>query len=355
MSRTTSWSTGLQEEHEIQRQEEHHLSSEKRKTPPEVKLFVPKKSEQFVSKKIVICCASIVLHPWIPVNLRTLGGDLKECQKLTCHMKLWNQNTVPHHFKLRRAPSLLRRWRAWEKPQTSTRELDICILRKKWCWEWVRYQLVSEGLLLLLLFVLQESRCSRGEWSHSDKAMTCYTTQNAAWSMSQSILSIVLFFLMFWKWRDNKQMQFFRRFFPAPRKGKQILRWHIRMHGDSGSGRHATCLNSARQTWHAPISKCQATTVSWGPQFTKLALSFHPASFKKYQHQVLQLKIKQVQLWIPWIPANQNRSPWIVVWEFLSYTTLLAHASFRRLINEIHGWWTKSWLMTQFHSLTFGH
>ena len=186
-------------------------------------------------------------------------------------------------------------------------------------------------------------------------AMTCCTTQNAAWSMSQSILSIVLFLVMFWTWRDNKQMQFFRRFFPAPRKGKQILRWHVRMHGDSGSGRRATCLNSARQTWHAPISKCQATTVSWGPQFTKLALSFHPASFKKYQHQVKQLKIKQVQLWIPWIPANQNRSPWIVVWEFLSYTTLLAHASFRRLINEIHGWWTKSWLMTQFHSLTFGH
>ena len=121
-------------------------------------------------KKIVRCCASIVLHPWIRVNLCTLGGDLK-CKKLTCHMKLWNQNMVSHHFKLRRALSLLRRWRAWEKPQTSTRELDICILRKKWCWEWVRYQLVSEGLLLLLLFVLQESRCSRGEWSHSDKVV----------------------------------------------------------------------------------------------------------------------------------------------------------------------------------------
>ena len=51
-------------------------------------------------------------------------------------------------------------------------------------------------------------------------AMTCCTTQNAAWSMSQSILSIVLFLVMFWTWRDNKQMQFFRRFFPAPRGNK---------------------------------------------------------------------------------------------------------------------------------------
>lgn len=127
-------------------------------------------------------------------------------------MKLWNQNTVPHHFKLRRAPSLLRRWRAWEKPQTSTRELDICILRKKWCWEWVRYQLVSEGLLLLLLFVLQESRCSRGEWSHSDKAMTCYTTQNAAWSMSQSILSIVLFLWCFGNEETTSKCSFFAAF-----------------------------------------------------------------------------------------------------------------------------------------------
>ena len=130
---------------------------------------------------------------------------------------------------------------------------------------------------------------------------------------AQSISSIVLFFVGFFGNEEKTSNgSFFTDFFPARRKGKQILRWQVRMHDDSGSCRHATCLNSARQIWHAPLSKCQGTTVSWGPQFTKLARHLTQLPPRNISIKLKKLKIKKVYLWIPWIPANQNnqnRSP----------------------------------------------
>ena len=109
----------------------------------------------------------------------------------------------------------------------------------------------------------------RGELLVSREGITCYTTQHAECSIN--IIHRTVFCWFFGNEETTSNGSFFTDFFPARRKGKQILRWQVRMHDDSGSCRHATCLNSARQIWHAPLSKCQGTTVSWGPQFTKLA------------------------------------------------------------------------------------